>query len=429
MAEATPRKGDINNSLLKSLKPEAERYIVWDKALKGFGVRIAPTGRKTFVYRYRAGEGGRKAPLRLYVLGVHGDDFTPTQAREAAVDAAAAVRLGKDPQQARAFARSDLTLAELCDRYFAEGAAHKKASTLALDRIRVDRHVRPHPLGGRTISTITTADLEQLMGEIAAGKLKDPTPWARGGSGAASRTLGLLTGVFEFAVKAGLLRDKGGTRLPNPARGIKRPKDVKRERLLSADELEALGAALSVEEVAGSLKLANLFRLILLTGCRKNEIARLRWAEVDLANHCLSLADSKTGKKTVALGAPAEAVLQSIARDRSAYVFPDDARSDQPIRNIDWAWNRIRKRANMPDLRVHDLRHGFASAAAASGMSLLLIGKLLGHADSRSTARYAHVAGDPLKEAADKVSKQLSEAMKGKSAEVRDLDSAGKARK
>lgn len=428
MTESKGRVADINNSLLKSLKPEADRFIVWDRALRGFGVRVAPSGRKTYIYRYRAGDGGRKAQLRLYVLGVHGDDFTPAQAREAAGDASAAVRLGKDPQAMRVRARNDLTLTELCEKYLAEGVGHKKASTVALDKIRVDRHIRPHAIGRRSISTITTADIESLMAEIAAGKLKDRTPWARGGKGAASRTVGLLTGVFGYAIKAGLLRDKEGASLPNPAKGIKRPKDGKRDRLLTADELSALGASLKIEEQSGNLKIAQVFRLLLLTGCRKNEIAQLKWSEVDKVPGVLTLEDSKTGAKTVHLGAAAQTVLSGVKRTKSGYVFPSDKDSNRPIQNIDWAWVRIRKRAGIADLRVHDLRHGFASAGAASGMSLLMIGKLLGHVDSRSTQRYTHVGSNPLKDAADRISEQLAEAMEGNSAQVHDMGGGEKSR-
>lgn len=421
----TTEKGrkPISPDVVKGLTPRAERYIYWDPKLAGFGVRVAPSGTKTYLLRYRAHPGGRRAPLRLFVIGQHAEDLTPAQARARAVEAKARVKLGQDPQAEIAAGRAAITVAELCDRYFAEGANGKKASTIKLDKLRVRHHIVPE-IGNRRASGVSKADLEKLMRDIEAGRLKTDSRHARGGPGAAARTIGLLSGVFAWAASANLLVNERGDGLPIPTKGIKRPADRKRDRLLSADELTALGASLTAEQATPTgRQFAMVFRLLLLTGARKNEIARLRWSEVDVAGRALNLADSKTGAKRVTLGAPAAAILADLhtSQDRGAWVFPDPRDPAQALRGLDWAWVRIRERAGLPDLRVHDLRHGFASVGAGGGMSLLVIGKLLGHADSRSTARYAHVAGDPLRDAADRISEHLAGALEGASAEVVQL--------
>jgi len=417
MGKSDARRAKLDKTTVGKLLAEAERFMVWDTLIKGFGVRVAPTGTKTYFYRYRAGAGGRNAALRLLKLGQHGA-LTPDQAREKAKAAEAMVLLGQDPQDDLATRRAELTVSQLCAEYLEHGAKHKKASTLVLDRLRVRRHIDTHALGKRRLSEVTRADIERLSQDIAAGRIKDKTPHTRGGPGAASRTVGLLMGVFSYAGKKRYLKE-------NPASGAERPRDIRRERYLSPDELGRLGASLAIEEAGGNRLFAAAVRLLLLTGCRKNEIVRLRWSEVNLAASRLELADSKTGARIVTLAAPAVQILAGLERT-GTYVFPDPADLRQPLRNVDWSWVRTRNRADLADVRLHDLRHGFASVGAMGGLSLIMLGKLLGHKDSRSTARYAHVSADPLREAADRIASQLQSALDGQpGGEVVDF---GKAR-
>ena len=158
-----------------------------------------------------------------------------------------------------------------------------------------------------------------------------------------------------------------------------------------------------------------------MTGARKNEIAELQWSEVDFERGLLRLRDSKTGAKTIILGAPAAAVMQTVLRQESDWVFPDPEDPTRPVRNLDWAWVGIRRAAGLDDVRIHDLRHTFASVAASGGHGLAFIGKLLGHEHTATTARYAHLADDPIRAAADRVSAAMAAQMAGQSAELHSI--------
>lgn len=428
MTKETGRGVRLTKRTIDAAEPGAARFIVWDCDLKGFGLRVEPkpSGAKTFVVRYRVG-GGRRGTLRQFKIGRYGK-LTPDEARDAAEKVLAQVELGQDPQAMRAAARETLRVSELCDLYLAEGVATKKASTLALDKIRIAGHIKPL-IGNRRITEVGSADIDALMSEIASGKVKarkrpqsddDASPRAepsdgtlppgsrvRGGPGAASRTVGLLSGIFKFAVARKLCSE-------NPAKGVARFKDRKRERFLSPAELGKLGDALTAAENEGAnLHHVAIIRLLALTGARKNEIAQLCWAEIDYERGMLRLADSKTGPKTVRLGAAAQELLSKTRRTSSPYVFPDPRDIKLPIRNLDWAWVGIRKRAGLEDVRIHDLRHSFASVGLAGGSGLHLIGKLLGHANVATTNRYAHLSDDPLQDAADKISREVSAALSG----------------
>jgi len=401
MVEAA-RSARLSKRSVDAAEAEDVRYIVWDKELKGFGLRVEPSGTKTYICRYRAG-GGRRGTLRQFKIGTHGK-LTPDQARDAAAGVLAKAELGQDPQAVKTAYREGLTIAELCDLYLAEGVSSKKESTLKLDRIRIARHIKPR-LGTMKVAEVDRGDIERLMQDVGSGKIRgEATPHTRGGKGAASRTVGLLSGIFTFAVARKLRSD-------NPAKGIKRFADGRRERFLSPKELAKLGEVLAQAEVRGARPgHIAILRLLALTGTRKNEIARLRWAEVDAEGGYLRLDDSKTGRKVVPLGAPALTILAETPR-AGDWVFPDPKHPNEPIRGLDWAWVGIRNEAGMPELRIHDLRHSFASVALAGGSGLHLIGKLLGHADTSSTQRYAHLADDPLKAAADRVAQTISVTM------------------
>ena len=318
-----------------------------------------------------------------------------------------------------------MTLSELCDLYLAEGVATKKASTLTIDKIRIERHIKP-TIGRLRISEVGRSDVERMMRDVATGKIKDEaTPHTRGGKSAASRSVGLLGGIFGFAVDRKLLAE-------SPTLGVKRFKDNKRERFLSAAELARLSdvmAEMAKEDPTRPRQVGlivtkqhmQIVQLLLLTGARKNEIAELRWSEVDIPGGFLRLADSKTGAKVIQLGAGAATVLATVTQGESPWVFPDPKDPSRPIRNLDWAWVGIRKAAGLDDVRVHDLRHTFASVALMGGHGLAFIGKLLGHQHAGTTQRYAHLADDPVKAAADRVSEAVAAQMAGKSAELHKL--------
>jgi integrase len=400
---ATPARAYLSKQTVDAAEPGVRRYIVWDDALSGFGLRVEPSGLKTYVVRYRQG-GGRRGLLRQFKLGTHGK-LTPDQARKAAKLKLAEAELGADPQASRVAARAELTMGELCELYMREGVDGKKDSTLKLDRIRIDRHIKPR-LGRIKVSDVTHTDLQRLVRDISAGKIKgEATPHTRGGPGAAARTAGLLGGIFSFAIKLGMRPD-------NPARLVERPKDRRRERFLSMAELGALGDALEEAARTGAKPAyVAIIRLLALTGARKNEIARLKWSEVDFEQGYIRLGDSKTGPRKIPLGGAAAELLSRLPQKASKWVFPDPAAPKEPIRGLDWAWVTIRRRAALDDVSIHDLRHSFASAGIASGQGLPLIAKMLGHRHVQTTARYAHLADDPVREAADRVATKIEDAL------------------
>jgi integrase len=325
------------------------------------------------------------------------------------------VELGQDPQEVRVAERKTLTVSELCDLYMADGIATKKPSTVNLDRIRVDGHIKPL-IGGRKITEVGPGDIERMMNAIAEGRVKRaaaeagaplrPGSRVRGGKTAATKAVKLLGAIFSFAIARKLCAE-------NPRVGVKTFADGKRERFLSPKELGTLGDALTAAEAEGAHPYhVAIIRLLALSGARKNEIAHLRWAEVDLGRGHLQLEDSKTGRKVIRLGAAAQELLSKVERTDSAYVFPDPRDTTLPIRNLDWAWVGVRKRAGMTDLRIHDLRHSYASVGVAGGSGLFLIGKLLGHSHVATTSRYAHLHDDPLAAAADKISGEIDASMR-----------------
>jgi len=407
----------ISKETVDRAKPAATRYVLWDRRLKGFGLRVEPTGAKSYFIRYRAG-GGRRGVLRQFKIGAHGK-LTPDMARKEAGRRLAEAELGGDPQATRVTQRQQLCVSELCELYMAEGVDAKKASTLQLDRIRIERHIKPR-LGRLPIGDVQLHDIQRLVRDVAAGKIKgEATPHTRGGPGAAARTAGLLGAIFGFAVSRRLLAD-------NPVRGVSRPRDVKRERFLSPAELGRLGEVLADAEQTGANGAhVAIIRLLALTGARKNEIARLKWTEVDADRSILNLGDSKTGPKAIRLGAAALRMLSDVPQAHPIWVFPDPVHKNEAIRGLDWFWVTIRTRADLPDVRIHDLRHSFASAGLATGQALPLIGKLLGHQHVSTTARYAHLADDPLRAAADRISSTIAGALNGESSNVVHI---GKAR-
>lgn len=403
----------------KLTKREVDRVVpsdhivfVFDTDLKGFGLKVMPSGVKTFIVEYRAGAGGRKATKRRLTIGRYGA-LTPEQARDLAKDILARVHAGEDPASDKIKARAEMTLAEVCALYLAEGCETKKQSTIATDSGRIRRHINPL-LGRKRIGELSRADVEKFMRDVAAGKTatdertkKRGRAIVEGGKGTATRTVGLLGGIMSFAVARGL-------RAGNPVRGVKRYPDKKGETFLSAAELARIGQALVEAELAGANTSAvAIIRLLALTGARKNEIASLRWNEVDLERRYLKLGDSKTGAKVIPVGAPACEVLKTVQIvEGSEYVFPAVSGTGH-FQGVDKVWRTVRDAANFPKLRMHDLRHSFASIGLARGDTLPLIGAILGHADVKTTARYAHLADDPVRTAAEGISQSMQAAMMG----------------
>ena len=384
-------------------------YFLWDTELKGFGLKVTPAGNRIYVVQYRTG--GRGSPTRRFTIGKHGAPWTPDKARTEAKRILGSIADGNDPQTVKAAERVAMTVNELCALYLKDGFEDKKATTIATDKGRIKRHIKPL-LGRKRVKDLTPNDIRRFMSDVAKGKTavtaktgKHGLARVTGGKGTASRTVGLLGGILSFAVDEGVRPD-------NPAIGIKRYPDSKGERFLSTAELARLGETLGNLEGTEALAVPAI-RLLIMTGCRKNEILSLKWSEVDFSIGCLRLADSKTGQKIVMLGAPALQTLASLSKQEvSDYVFPA-MKGNKHYVGLPKAWERIRKQAELDDVRLHDLRHSFASVGAGAGMGLQVVGKLLGHKDPKTTARYSHIADDPARAAADRISETIAAAMNG----------------
>lgn len=266
-------------------------------------------------------------------------------------------------------------------------------------------HILP-TLGTKKAVAVTRTDISKLHHAMRS------TP------GAANRTLALLSKMMNLAEKWGVRPD--GT---NPCRHVERNPERKMERFLSADELNRLGAALAEAEHTRT-ELPNVIaaiRLLIFTGMRLNEALTLRWEHVDLERSCLHLPDSKTGAKAIYLSAPALEVLTRIDRQEGSPWVIAGARSGAHLVNLRKPWHRIRQRASLDDVRLHDLRHSFASIAAGLGEGLPMIGRLLGHTQAATTYRYAHLAADPVRMANERIGATIVGMMQGQGATVVDL--------
>ena len=419
----------LTKQVVDALQPAERDYVRWCGKLRGFGCRVRPSGTKSFIVQYRLG--GRNTAVRKVTIGSPGK-LTTEQAREAAAKILAKAELGGDPAGDRAKQRAEMTVAHLCDEYLADGCHLKKASTIATDRGRIKRHIMPL-LGRKRLGQVTKADVERFLRDVANGAtaVNERTETGRsrvtGGKGTATRTVRLLGGIFSYAVDRSYMAS-------NPRLGVKLYPDGKGERFLSADELRRIGEALREAETVGlpwqftegakakhrPTKAENqreiispfaiaAIRLLLFTGCRKGEILNLRWSEVDFDRGFLNLPDSKTGAKLIVLGAPALKVLEGLPRVGEFVIA--GSQPGRPRSDLKRPWSRITNRAELSKVRLHDIRHSYASVAAASGMGLGIVGKLLGHASPSTTARYSHFADDPLRRASDSISSTIAAAL------------------
>jgi integrase len=424
-----PKLSDFKITI-KSVRdlPDDRDAVYFDSELKGFGVRVKAKGKASYILQYR----NKDAVSRRYTIGQIGG-LTPDEARKSAKKLIGQITDGADPAKTKKDSLSAQTVKQLCDAYseavrlgladpkkaviFGKNGP-KKASTFQEDLSRINRHIIPL-LGNRKVCDLKTADISRFMRDIAVGKtaldLKTKVRGrarVTGGAGIASRTVGLLGGILTYAVSEGLIDN-------NPCRGVKRPEDKRRHVRLSNEDYAALGAAFRASEQAGEpWQTVAAFRLLALTGCRLGEVAKLKWADVDLSGAALRLSDSKTGRSVRPLGQAAVALLFGLDRN-GIYVFPAMRLSDAPYGGFPKAWTRILSRAVMaPDsalngLTPHGLRHGFASVAGDLGMSEITIAALLGHAAASVTGRYIHALDTTLIAAADRVAARIWSYMEG----------------
>ena len=396
--------------------PAAKTYAVYDDALKGFGCRVMPSGAKSWIVEYRPGGGGRNVPKSRLSLGGVGT-LTLDEARRAARDLLATVRLGGDPAGERSKQRQVPTFAEFADRYLKEEAETKlKPRTVANYRTYLRNHAVPR-LGTIKLNKISTNDISKLHREV--GRDRAVT---------ANRVIEAIGSLYRYASACGLVQK--GT---NPSAGIQAYRESGRERYLTTDELTRFGEALREAETTGiewqidravpsakhipkkvqrtilSQPATGALRLLLFTGCRLREILHLRWADIDFERGVLLLPDSKTGRRYVILNAPALAVLTGLPRI-GEYVIAGE-NPNKPRADLKGPWRAISRRAGLVGVRLHDLRHTHASIGAGAGLGLPVIGKLLGHATPTTTSRYAHLDNDPLRRASEQIGARLSAAV------------------
>lgn len=405
---------------LRDIRALGPNEIIWDSgkgAVAGFGVRRRTGTAVTYMLKYRTADGRQ----RWHAIGRHGSPWTPDDARDKARELLVEIVKGADPSAEKQAARKAATVAELCDLYLADAEAGrlltrrklaKKASTLATDRGRIERHIKPQ-LGRMPVAAVDRDDIEQFMHAVAEGATaarvktrKRGLARVRGGKGTASRTVGLLGAIFTYAVRHRMRAD-------NPVHGVTRFADGRRERRLSDDEYAALGAALRQGEPERIWPAAvSAARFLALTGWRSGEALTLKWSDIDLARRTATLADSKTGRSIRPLSHAACDVLRTVPRvGAGELVFPA-TRGHGRMSGFPKLWARIAKLGELPaDVTPHVLRHSFASLAGDLGYSEPTIAALVGHKGHTITSRYVHSADKVLLAAADEVASRTAELM------------------
>ena len=407
----------LTKRFVDAVAPQSKGHVVWDDEFPGFGLRVYPSGKRSYIVQYRS-----RGRSRRYTIGLHGL-WTPETARREAKALLGRAAHGGDPAEEREEERRALTIKQLCEQYIADmeaglilgkGGRPKKETTIATDVGRLRRHIVPL-LGTRRVRDITKPDMNNLMKDIIAGKTRVivKTNKLRGkaivrrGAGTAIRTMGLLGGVFSYAVEAGIIEH-------NPTHGLRKPKYKVRDRRLSESEYRTLGDILRHGCRSNQLRIhSDILRLIALTGCRRGEIVNLKWSAVDLEGSCLRLADSKEGATVRPVGLPVVEYLEKERPHRTGtYVFPGQD-IDNAVGNFPQSWKKLFKDTPLWDVTPHVLRHSFASMANDLGFTEITIAALIGHAKGSVTSKYVHTLDSTLIMAADTVAGYVKALLEG----------------
>jgi integrase len=391
----------------------ASNAIHWDDDVKGFGIRVKPSGVKSYVVQYRNAQGTSK---RL-TIGQHGT-WTPELARDRAKELLREADLGNDPVHAKLELHSALTIEQLCREYIekmdaglilARKGKPKKPSGVYNDKSRIERHIIPL-LGKRLVREVTPPMCRRFMEDVATGKAAAVTKTklrgksvVTGGNGVARRTMGLLGGIFTYAVEQGHIAT-------SPARGIRRAADNVRDIRLGPDDYRTLQRLLAKAALGQPWQAVKCAQLIALTGMRKGEATHLRPVEIDYAKRLLRLGDTKTGQSIRPLGEAAIRLLKSIeGQSAHGYVFPCIRGTGKPYSGIEKVWAKMVPAEH--GWTLHTLRHSFASVANDLGYTESTIGALLGHASQGVTKGYIHQLDNVILACADKVSNSIWEMM------------------
>ena len=379
------RLTDIEIKRLAS--PKRDNRTTFDDAVKGFGIRITPTGARTFILAYRRKSDGKQ---RRYSIGAFGA-WTTTQAREEAKRLKRVVDGGGDPAGEREDSRAAPNMADLCRRFEQDYIPRNRPTTQRVYKQQIAADIMPE-FSEAKVAAVSHADVDAWHHRLSK---RAPTH--------ANRALAVLSKMLSLAVRWGMRTD-------NPCRGVERNQERKRNRYLSGAELARLSKSLAELPDQGA---ANAVRLLLLTGARRGELLAARWDDFDLKRAVWTKPGATTKQKTehrVPLSAAACQLLAEMqgqaGDDAGGYLFPARGGGHRP--HINEAWIRVRKAAKLPGVRLHDLRHSFASIGASSGLSLPVIGALLGHTTPVTTARYAHLMDDPLRQATERIGAVIS---------------------
>jgi integrase len=391
----------LTDNLLRNLPaPERGNKVTWDDAVKGFGARVTAAGARAFILNYRRKSDGRQ---RQFTIGSF-PDWGTTAARQEAARLKRAIDGGADPIGEQEENRAAATIADLAARFERDYLPRKRPSTRRVYRQQIRTDILP-AFGKTKVAAVSHPDVDGFHHRLSA---RAPTH--------ANRTLAVLSKMFSLAVRWGWRSD-------NPCKGVERNQENKRHRYLSGAELSRLSAALAKLPDQSA---ANAVRLLLLTGARRGELLAAKWADIDLETGVWTKPASTTKQATlhrVPLSAAAVQLLAEMRQtsDDAEWIFPN-GRGGHRI-EINAAWGALRAAANLPDVRLHDCRHTFASVLASSGLSLPVIGSLLGHTTAQTTLRYSHLLDDVQRAATERASAIIT----GKApAEVLPLNKRGR---
>lgn len=404
----------LTKRIVDAAESRSSDYFIWDEELRGFGLRVFKTGKRSYLVQYRTA--GR---TRRYTMGLHGP-WTPETARKRARSLLGQIAQGENPAEQRRLDAKAVTIKELCTQYLKDadnglvlgkGRRPKKASTIIIDKSRVHRHIIPL-LGTRRVKDITSSDINRFIRDVVSGKTKADVKTkargraiVRGGAGTAARAVGLLGGILTYAIEQGIIER-------NPVHGVRKPADLVKTRRLSEQDYRVMGKILS--DGADRFRSAvRIIRLLALTGCRRGEGINLKWTEFDAENSCLRLIDSKEGASVRPIGLPVLDLLDSQRSEQhSAFVFLG-TEEEKPLVGFPKYWKKLFKDSTLEGITPHVLRHSFASVANDLGFTEATIAALMGHSKGTITSRYIHSIDSALVMAADTVSGYINGLLNG----------------
>lgn len=396
---------------VEAVAPGTKDVLVWDSEVPGFGLKVTPSGKRVYFAYYRMPSGQQRRPK----IGEHGV-LTVDQARDIARQWMARAAAGEDVSKEKQASREAGTVADLASRYLTDYAeVYKKARSVETDRSNIENHVLPL-IGSIRVKDITRQDIDRMKLAIRDGKsarkLKAKPRGRRvikGGEGIANRVVALTSKMFACAVEWGLRDD-------NPARGIRKFEERRKDRFLDEQEIDRLLKVLDAADASRTVPIAGTtaIRVLLFTGMRYSEVMELKWGEVDASRQCFRLADSKTGARVIPYGQAVADALKALSRGTSQeYVFPG-SKAEKPLA-LRRVWYRLRDEAKIDaSATLHTLRHTFASWSVMRGLSLHQVGAVLGHKSPQTTMRYADHAMEAIRGYSDATSAMFVDMQRSK---------------